>query len=224
MQRLQPDSYRAALAACELFVLRKEMVVAGGGRHVSPPLGPMVAATRRAFKLARDSRAALAMVDCVIALVGAANATSDAAQMRWAMTAFQEAQTAFGRWRGMLPHAWADPRAASLSVAAQLLPHLHQLIATAEGLAAAGASASPAQWWQLEQQQLEAVAAGWAVAQAAVTREQERRAACCDNCGSSSLALRACSRCRVAKYCSIECQKEHWRRAHKRECQPAAAR
>jgi MYND finger/PBDC1 protein len=30
--------------------------------------------------------------------------------------------------------------------------------------------------------------------------------------------LKLCSRCRVVKYCSVECQRLHWRTTHKREC------
>eukprot|EP00887_Chlorella_sp_A99_P000061 scaffold16.g61.t1 len=97
-------------------------------------------------------------------------------------------------------------------------------IAALEGLAAAKAGASPAQRRrQLERQQLELDAAmGVAVLDAFARTEQrmEQRATRCNNCGTASLALRTCSRCRAT---NVECQKEHWRRTHKHECQPAAA-
>jgi hypothetical protein len=35
--------------------------------------------------------------------------------------------------------------------------------------------------------------------------------------------LLKCSRCRQIKYCSGECQKEHWKKAHKKQCKKATA-
>jgi hypothetical protein len=34
--------------------------------------------------------------------------------------------------------------------------------------------------------------------------------------------LLSCGRCRVAKYCSVECQKEHWKAGHKQACEHLA--
>jgi tetratricopeptide (TPR) repeat protein len=39
----------------------------------------------------------------------------------------------------------------------------------------------------------------------------------CDACGASNPPKR-CSRCRCAFYCSVECQKKHWRESHKSDC------
>ncbi|XP_035667456.1 uncharacterized protein LOC118410081 [Branchiostoma floridae] len=36
--------------------------------------------------------------------------------------------------------------------------------------------------------------------------------------GESGEALKACARCLLARYCSVECQKLHWKNGHKEEC------
>ncbi|KAF5362620.1 hypothetical protein D9758_009604 [Tetrapyrgos nigripes] len=41
----------------------------------------------------------------------------------------------------------------------------------------------------------------------------------CFQCGKDEVALKNCSRCQVARYCSTECQKMHWP-THKQQCQP----
>ncbi|CAL0303674.1 unnamed protein product [Lupinus luteus] len=43
-----------------------------------------------------------------------------------------------------------------------------------------------------------------------------RRYGACAFCGS--LSSRRCSRCKAARYCSVECQISHWRSGHKHEC------
>ena len=40
----------------------------------------------------------------------------------------------------------------------------------------------------------------------------------CDECGER-VALHKCSRCKRARYCSAECQREAWRGGHKAVCQ-----
>ena len=40
----------------------------------------------------------------------------------------------------------------------------------------------------------------------------------CENCGNLH-QLRTCGGCNEVKYCSTECQKEHWRAQHKYDCQ-----
>jgi hypothetical protein len=48
--------------------------------------------------------------------------------------------------------------------------------------------------------------------------------ACCACCGQPSLKLRKCSACKVAQYCSRECQAKHWKEGgHRRECAALAA-
>ncbi|THU90565.1 ankyrin [Dendrothele bispora CBS 962.96] len=42
---------------------------------------------------------------------------------------------------------------------------------------------------------------------------------CCDGCGKENVALKACARCHVARYCSVECQRKQWS-THKPRCQP----
>jgi hypothetical protein len=41
----------------------------------------------------------------------------------------------------------------------------------------------------------------------------------CDEVDDASERFKQCSRCKVAYYCSRECQKEHWK-IHKKECLP----
>ncbi|CAN0435888.1 unnamed protein product [Ectocarpus sp. 13 AM-2016] len=38
----------------------------------------------------------------------------------------------------------------------------------------------------------------------------------CSNCGKDG-SLRPCSRCRHVRYCSRDCQRQHWK-DHKRDC------
>jgi hypothetical protein len=54
----------------------------------------------------------------------------------------------------------------------------------------------------------------------------KKRSTRCANCGKSkqdypSLKFKKCSRCFVTIYCSIDCQKKHWKSEHKRLCHPA---
>lgn len=44
----------------------------------------------------------------------------------------------------------------------------------------------------------------------------------CDNCGKDDLGLKNCAKCRVARYCSVECQRAAWP-IHKKTCQPFSA-
>ncbi|GAB4821133.1 hypothetical protein N2152v2_008179 [Parachlorella kessleri] len=41
----------------------------------------------------------------------------------------------------------------------------------------------------------------------------------CDNCGQLALSAKACGGCRRVFYCSKECQREHWKSGHRKECQ-----
>ncbi|KAG6907547.1 hypothetical protein DXG01_008533 [Tephrocybe rancida] len=41
----------------------------------------------------------------------------------------------------------------------------------------------------------------------------------CDSCGATDKALKNCSKCHVARYCSVACQKQAWG-THKKTCQP----
>jgi len=40
----------------------------------------------------------------------------------------------------------------------------------------------------------------------------------CEQCSAEMRDLKRCGRCFVAKYCSRECQKTHWKSAHKSTC------
>ncbi|KAJ7471929.1 ankyrin repeat-containing domain protein [Mycena latifolia] len=52
--------------------------------------------------------------------------------------------------------------------------------------------------------------------------EAPREGKSCDACGNSTASLKNCSRCRIARYCSPECQKKAWP-LHKKTCQPFSA-
>ena len=52
-----------------------------------------------------------------------------------------------------------------------------------------------------------------------------RNKACCASCGIAAVddvKLKDCSACKLAKYCGVKCQKEHWQQ-HKQECKQKAA-
>ena len=41
----------------------------------------------------------------------------------------------------------------------------------------------------------------------------------CANCGTrGTTGFLQCGKCKTAKYCSRTCQREHWKRSHKRDC------
>mmetsp|Transcript_21808 Transcript_21808/g.73391 ORF Transcript_21808/g.73391 Transcript_21808/m.73391 type:complete len:613 (-) Transcript_21808:143-1981(-) len=46
----------------------------------------------------------------------------------------------------------------------------------------------------------------------------------CRGCGTASLDLKLCQRCRKAAYCSPACQRADWKQRHKHECEPAPSR
>ncbi|KAG6877909.1 hypothetical protein C0993_002395 [Termitomyces sp. T159_Od127] len=53
-------------------------------------------------------------------------------------------------------------------------------------------------------------------------QEAPRNGKRCDSCGATDIPLKNCAKCRVARYCSVECQKKDWR-FHKKSCQPFSA-
>jgi len=46
---------------------------------------------------------------------------------------------------------------------------------------------------------------------------------CCLKCGKTNAKMNVCSKCKVAKYCSKDCQKSHWKQ-HKSTCTPPEAK
>ena len=55
--------------------------------------------------------------------------------------------------------------------------------------------------------------------------ERARRFAVCARCGQTAapgVKLLTCSRCKLVRYCSAECQRKDWK-SHKPRCQPAPA-
>ncbi len=44
----------------------------------------------------------------------------------------------------------------------------------------------------------------------------------CFSCQEESDSLLLCASCQQAKYCSKECQKKHWKKQHKMECEEAS--
>ena len=45
----------------------------------------------------------------------------------------------------------------------------------------------------------------------------------CKACDTSDARLSRCARCEAVFYCSVECQRAHWKAGHKHECKPAVA-
>lgn len=55
------------------------------------------------------------------------------------------------------------------------------------------------------------------------TARDKKRESVCAACGKpAGAALRACSACKKILYCSVECQKRHWKIIHKSQCVPRA--
>ncbi|KAJ6558131.1 ankyrin repeat-containing domain protein [Mycena capillaripes] len=52
--------------------------------------------------------------------------------------------------------------------------------------------------------------------------EAPRAEKCCDMCGKLEPSLKNCGRCRIARYCSSDCQAKAWP-IHKKTCQPFSA-
>jgi len=46
----------------------------------------------------------------------------------------------------------------------------------------------------------------------------------CTNCSAFECPLSLCSRCKVVKYCTRECQLQHWKAWHKKECRTVVER
>jgi hypothetical protein len=44
------------------------------------------------------------------------------------------------------------------------------------------------------------------------------KARICERCNVASSTLKRCKRCRAVRYCSLECQREHWEKIHHKEC------
>ncbi|CAK5263662.1 unnamed protein product [Mycena citricolor] len=51
------------------------------------------------------------------------------------------------------------------------------------------------------------------------SEEAPREKKSCDSCGKESASLKNCAKCRVARYCSVDCQRSAWP-THKRTCNP----
>jgi hypothetical protein len=56
--------------------------------------------------------------------------------------------------------------------------------------------------------------------EAVIALERELNRAC-SGCGAASIPstpLKICNRCKLSFYCSVECQKSHWGKGHKEDC------
>ena len=53
--------------------------------------------------------------------------------------------------------------------------------------------------------------------------ELKKAARVCKNCGKEASKMQKCSRCRLVRYCSRDCQLADWKE-HKKSCKKAAAR
>ena len=51
--------------------------------------------------------------------------------------------------------------------------------------------------------------------------ELKEAARVCENCGKEAAKMQQCSRCKLVRYCSGECQLKHWKE-HKKSCKKAA--
>jgi hypothetical protein len=52
--------------------------------------------------------------------------------------------------------------------------------------------------------------------------EEQLKPKSCAFCGTVPDRLLRCNRCKVSKYCNVECQKGHWKANHKNQCQVLA--
>lgn len=116
--------------------------------------------------------------------------------------AFQQAQAAFRRCSRLLPDGWLTAERAGFQLGQTLLP---SVLARAQlGRKSSRSVAAHAEFKRTLGQM----------------RGELNTHLECPGCGEQAVALRACSRCRTARYCSRECQAAHWPQ-HKRECKPA---
>jgi len=59
---------------------------------------------------------------------------------------------------------------------------------------------------------------GFKMTETVSTVKDPRTIAICANCGNPN-NIKRCSGCRKISYCSPECQKIHWKKVHKAECE-----
>ena len=51
-----------------------------------------------------------------------------------------------------------------------------------------------------------------------ITKYVEQKANCSNPACTSGVGLKKCSGCKVVRYCSKKCQKNHWKISHRFEC------
>ena len=129
------------------------------------------------------------------------------------LEAYPEAAAAVKRIKHALPDTWVRPLAGVVAVARQqLLPSVQ---AQVDYLRRGGSGTLTAAERRTALRTLQA-------AHSTAGRAQVSPKSTCDACAQNAAGLRMCSRCKLASYCSRECQVAHWKE-HKRVCQPAAS-
>ena len=75
---------------------------------------------------------------------------------------------------------------------------------------------------ELENEQVETIADVKQLMIAAIIRQRDRldKKRKCSNCGKVPEMPNRCSRCKSVAYCDRECQTEHWKAVHKKQCTP----
>lgn len=119
-----------------------------------------------------------------------------------AVKTFQHAEPALKRCRRLLPEEWTKFQQARINLAKSLLPSIRARARlgkrTARDQAALDANRE-------------------SIDQCLGIKERRET---CSGCDQEAVGLRACARCRAARYCCRECQVAHWPQ-HKHECRPA---
>ena len=205
--RLEPDNPRSPLVAAHPLL--------GSGF-----LLPDVATLPNLLKGIRQAQQRGSGYYAVFLTGAAANACSRAesgtapAELQAVEAALREAEAAVPRCRRVLPQRWVSVLESCLPIFRDMLQAARLRSATFQAVRSGDpqAIASANRHWQANLQAF------------ASTVEQKKAqvaaADVCTGCGKHAVGLRACARCRAARYCSRECQAAHWPQ-HKRECRPA---
>jgi len=167
---------------------------------------------RSALQLAQQQRSPYWVARCALAAVLLSLAVPcEAGVLRAVMEDFSQVGPALNSCKWLLPEGWMTGLSSAHRAATTTLPILRSRLAALES----GAADSPQAAFDMGADGAQQLQAAW-VEQWHWLDSIDK----CAGCGQIAVGLRACSRCRSVKYCSVECHRQHWSE-HKHECRPA---